>query len=192
MNEERTNPTQEVEQAAPPEPQPQAGQGQGAGEERPKQDSVQDPTQEVERLRRELEKVRQEAAKRRLSERTLEERLAELEREWQRAKERAALAEAKTVLLARLQDPVAAEAALKLARADGLLRESEDGVDVDLDALLQRYPILRRTSAPQDSGANPVQSGHRLTADDIARMSPEEYARRRKEILAMLARGEIR
>lgn len=156
MNEERTNPTQEVEQAAPPEPQPQAGQGQGAGEERPRQEPVPDPIQEVERLRRELEKVRREAAERRVASKTLEERLAELEQEWKRAKERATLAEAKTVLLARLQDPVAAEAALKLARADGLLREVEGGVEVDVDALLQRYPFLLRAHAPVDTGANPA------------------------------------
>ena len=190
MNEEK-DPIQEMGQVAPAGAAPQEGAVQ-QGEASPKQELPQDPTQEVERLRKELERVRKEAAERRVASKTLEERLAELERAWKQAQERAMLAEARVILSAKLGDPVAAEAALKLARADGLLRETEDGVEGDVDALLQRYPILRRASAPQDSGANPVQSMHRLTADDIARMSPEEYARRRHEILAMLARGEIR
>jgi len=146
------------------------------GEASPKQEPPQDLTQEVERLRKELERVRKEAAERRVVSKTLEERLAELERAWKQAQERAMLAEARVVLSAKLGDPVAAEAALKLARADGLLREVEGGVEVDVDALLQRYPILRRTSAPQDSGANPAGISLR-SLEDLASMSPEEINR---------------
>lgn len=155
MNEEK-EPIQEMgTQVAQAGATPQEGVAQ-QGEASPKQEPSQDLTQEVERLRRELERVRKEAAERRVVSKTLEERLAELERAWKQAQERAMLAEARVVLSAKLGDPVAAEAALKLARADGLLRKTEDGVEVDVDALLQRYPILRRTSAPQDSGANPA------------------------------------
>jgi len=155
MNEEK-DPIQEMgAQVAQAGAAPQKGAVQ-QGEASPKQELPQDPTQEVERLRKELERVRKEAAERRVASKTLEERLAELERAWRQAQERAMLAEARVVLSAKLGDPVAAEAALKLARTDGLLRETEDGVEVDVDALLQRYPILRKTSAPQDSGANPA------------------------------------
>lgn len=146
------------------------------GEVSPKQELPQDLTQEVERLRKELERVRKEAAERRVASRAQEERLAELERAWKQARERAMLAEARVVLSAKLGDPVAAEAALKLARADGLLREVEDGVEVDVDALLQRYPILRRTNAPQDSGANPAGIPLR-SLEDLSSMSPEEINR---------------
>lgn len=168
MNEEK-EPIQEMgTQVAHAEATPQEGVAQ-QGEASPKQEPSQDLTQEVERLRKELERVRKEAAERRV-------RLAELERAWKQAQERAMLAEARVVLSAKLGDPVAAEAALKLARADGLLREVKDGVEVDVDVLLQRYPILRKTSAPQDSGANPAGVSLR-SLEDLASMSPEEINR---------------
>lgn len=187
MNEEK-EPIQEMgTQVAQAEATSQEGVAQ-QGEASPKRELPQDLTQEVERLRKELERVRKEAAERRVVSKTLEERLAELERAWKQAQERAMLAEARVVLSAKLGDPVAAEAALKLARADGLLRETEGGVEVDVDALLQRYPILRRTSAPQDSGANPVSVSLR-GLEDLASMTPEEINRHWEIIRQRFGKG---
>ena len=172
MPEDVLNQEPAPQKGAPAEPQGGAPQ-EGATDPEAR---LRELERERERLQRELERTRREAAERRVASKTLEERLTELERAWKQARERAMLAEARVVLSAKLGDPVAAEAALKLARADGLLREVENGVEVDVDALLQRYPILRRTNAPQDSGANPAGISLR-SLEDLASMSPEEINR---------------
>lgn len=196
MNEERMQETaQEAVQAAQPEAQVQAAQAQGGGEAQQTPEAL---TRELEELRRraealerELKKTREEAASRRVEKKTLEERLQEMEQSLQALRERAALEAARAELVAALGDKTAAEAALKLAKADGLLKLEGEQVQVDLEALFQRYPILRRPSAPRDRGANPP-AAPQLTREAIASMSPEEYAKRRKEILEALAKGLIR
>ena len=137
---------------------------------------------ERERLLKELERTRREAAERRVATKTLEERLAELEKRWQEAERQAKLAETRARLYAVIgSDESRVNAALALME--------REGVD-DPNALLERYPFLR--SAPPAPGpANPGGGVRRLTASEIARMSPEEYARRRAEILQAMARGEI-
>lgn len=120
--------------------------------------------------------------------RELEERIQEMESALNAMRERAALEAARAELVAAFGDKTAAEAALKLARADGLLKVEGEQVQVDLENLFARYPFLRARSAPRDAGANPPGTPA-LTREAIASMTPEEYARRRKEILDALAKG---
>jgi len=133
-------------------------------------------------LRKEVERNRRENAERRLTARTLEERVAELEQLLQEAQRQARLAETRARLYAVIgSDEARVNAALVLMEREGL---------EDPAVLLERYPFLR--SAPPAPGpANPGSGTRRLTASEIARMSPEEYARRRTEILQAMARGEI-
>jgi chromosome segregation ATPase len=134
------------------------------------------------RLQKELERTRREAAERRVEKKTLEERLAELERRWQEAERAAKLAETRARLYAVIgSDDARINAALALME--------KEGVD-DPTVLLERYPFLR-AAPPAPGPANPGSGARRLTASEIARMSPEEYARRRTEILQAMARGEI-
>jgi chromosome segregation ATPase len=137
---------------------------------------------ERERLQRELERTRREAAERRIEKRSLEERLAELEKRWQEAERQAKVAETRAKLYAVIgSDDARINAALALMEREGL---------EDPTALLERYPFLR-AAPPAPGPANPGSGTRRLTASEIARMSPEEYARRRAEILQAMARGEI-
>jgi len=137
---------------------------------------------ERERLLKELERTRREAAERRVTTRTLEERVAELERRSQEAERQAKLAETRARLYAVIgSDEARVNAALALME--------REGVD-DPQTLLERYPFLR-AAPPAPGPANPGSGARRLTASEIARMSPEEYARRRTEILQAMARGEI-
>lgn len=144
MNEEKVEATQEVVvEATQPEPAPQEGVAKVEGKTSASAPDIADLLKRWEWAEKEIAELRKENAERRIREK--------------RARERAIAAEAKTVLAAKLGDYEVAEAAFKLAKADGLLREMEDdGVDVDVDALLQRYPFLRRAHAPVDTGANPA------------------------------------
>ncbi len=137
---------------------------------------------ESERLQKEVERLRKEAAERRVTARTLEERVAELERLRQEDQRQAKLAETRARLYAVIgSDEARINAALALMEREGV---------EDPAALLERYPFLR--AAPAVPGpANPGSGARRLTASEIARMSPEEYARRRTEILQAMVRGEI-
>jgi predicted RNase H-like nuclease (RuvC/YqgF family) len=150
-------------------------------------------------LRKEVERNRRENAERRLTARTLEERVAELEqrlqeaqrqaervaeleKRWQEAERQAKLAETRARLYAVIgPDEARVNAALVLMEREGL---------EDPKVLLERYPFLRSVP-PAPGPANPGGGARRLTASEIARMSPEEYARRRTEILQAMARGEI-
>jgi len=163
MEPEKETLTQEVGQEAPNSGAPQEGvkeEGKAMDPEAMARE-LEAARQRLEALERELKATRDEAAKRRVEKKTLEERLAELEAAWQKAQERALEAEVKARLMAQLGDETAAEAALKLAKADGLFRVEGEEPKVDLEALFQRYPILRRatTKAPVDAGANPPSSG---------------------------------
>ena len=164
MNEEKVEATQEVVvEATQPEPAPQEGVAKVEGKTSASAPDIADLLKRWEWAEKEIAELRKENAERRIREK--------------RARERAIAAEAKTVLAAKLGDYEVAEAAFKLAKADGLLREMEDdGVEVDVDALLQRYPFLRRAHAPVDTGAN--QAGVSLRSlEDLASMSPEEINR---------------
>lgn len=162
MNEqEKVEATQEVVEATQPEPAPQEGVAKVEGKNAP--DPIADVLKWREWAEKEIAELRKENAERRIREK--------------RARERAIAAEAKTVLAAKLGDYEVAEAAFKLAKVDGLLRETEDdGVEIDVDALLQKYPFLRRAHVPVDSGANPAGISLR-SLEDLASMSPEEINR---------------
>jgi len=184
MNEERVQEAaQEAVEAVQPEAEVQVAEAKGADEAKAR------PPQDV--IERELRRARDEAAARRRELREKEQLLQQREAELMALKEQLALERARAELVAALGDKTAAEAALKLAKADGLIQMEGEQVRVDLEALFQRYPILRRPSAPRDRGANPP-AAPQLTREAIASMSPEEYARRRKEILEALAKGLIR
>lgn len=189
MNEEATQEqtAQEVVPAAQTQEAAQVAQPQGKGEET----QTPDPVRELEELRKELKRVREEAASRRVEKKTLEERIQEMESAMAALRERVALEAARAELVAALGDKTAAEAALKLARADGLVQVEGEGARVDLETLFSRYPFLRTRGAPRDAGANPPATPQ-LTRDAIAQMTPEEYAKRRREILEALAKGLIK
>lgn len=197
MNEE-TKQDQVAQEAAPAaQAQSQGQEPQAKGESGQNQPQA-DPIRELEELRRkaealerELKRTREEAASRRVEKKSLEERIQEMEAALNAMRERAALEAARAELVAAFGDKTAAEAALKLARADGLLKVEGEQVQVDLENLFARYPFLRARSAPRDAGANPPGTPA-LTREAIASMTPEEYARRRKEILDALAKGLIR
>jgi chromosome segregation ATPase len=197
MNEEtkQEQAAQEVAAAAQAQSQGQEPQVKGEGGQNQPQA---DPIRELEELRRkaealerELKRTREEAASRRVEKKSLEERIQEMEAALNAMRERAALEAARAELVAAFGDKGVAEAALKLAKVDGLLRVEGEEVQVDLESLFQRYPILRVRRAPQDTGANPPATPQ-LTRESIANMTPEEYAKRRKEILDALAKGLIR
>lgn len=143
--------------------------------------------EELERAWKEIKQLRSEAAKYRNKAKetaqeaekakTLEERLAELEKAHKEAERRAFLADVKVELLPALGgDTSRVEAALALAERDGLL--TEEGVDVD--ALLQRYPFLKPSEAkPTDRGANPP-GGGRLNPAELPEEEFEKLVRRVK------------
>jgi chromosome segregation ATPase len=166
------------QEGAPAEPQQETPQ-EGATDLEAR---LRELERERERLQKELERTRREAAERRVEKKSLEERLAELERRWQEAERQAKLAETRAKLYAVIgSDEARINAALALME--------REGVD-DPNTLLERYPFLR-AAPPAPGPANPGSGTRRLTASEIARMSPEEYARRRAEILQAMARGEI-
>ena len=138
---------------------------------------------EREALRKELEKTRREAAERRVEKKTLEERLSELEQRWKSAEEAAKRADLRAKLSLHVGgDEKRIEAAIALAERLGV----DDPVQ-----LLEQFPFLRAQTAQAVPPMNPGQGARRLTASAIASMSAEEYSRRRGEILAAMARGEI-
>jgi chromosome segregation ATPase len=178
MPEDVLNQEPAPQEGAPAEPQGGTPQEGGTDLEA----RLRELERERERLQRELERTRKEAAERRVTAKTLEERIAELEKRWQEAERQARLAETRARLYAVIgSDEARVNAALALMEREGV---------EDPNVLLERYPFLR--SAPPAPGpANPGSGARRLTASEIARMSPEEYARRRTEILQAMARGEI-
>ncbi len=197
MNEEtkQEQAAQEVAAAAQAQSQGQEPQVKGeSGQNQPQADPIRELEElrrKAEALERELKRTREEAASRRVEKKSLEERIQEMEAALNAMRERAALEAARAELVAALGDKTAAEAALKLARADGLVQVEGEGARVDLETLFSRYPFLRTRGAPRDAGANPPATPQ-LTRDAIAQMTPEEYAKRRREILEALAKGLIK
>jgi len=183
------------QEGAPAEPQQGAPQ-EGATDLEAR---LRELEKERERLLKELERTRRENAERRVTARTLEERLAEMERRWQEAQRQAErLAELEQRWQEAERQAKIAETRARLyavigsdeARVNAALALMErEGVE-DPAVLLERYPFLRSVP-PAPGPANPGSGARRLTASEIARMSPEEYARRRTEILQAMARGEI-
>lgn len=194
MNEElkQDQVAQEAAPAAQTQSQVQETAAQGESAQTP--DSVRELEElrrKAEALERELKRTREEAASRRVEKKSLEERIQELESSLNAMRERAALEAARAELVVALGDKGVAEAALKLARADGLIKAEAEGVQVDLEALFAKYPFLRAKPVARDAGANPPGTPV-LTREAIANMTPEEYAKRRQEILDALRQGRIR
>lgn len=118
----------------------------------------------LEILERELKEARAEAAKRRTEnktlaqeaevKKTLEQRLAELEKAHQEAQAKALQAERKAALVGKVVDP---EAALALLTDQYI---GEDG-EIKLEEFLKRYPFLK-PQAPRELGgpSNPATGPH--------------------------------
>lgn len=162
MSEEiREEVTQEVAQAAEP---PEVSQEPANGGE------VEEQTQQVpDWIRKELKKLRAENAEWRNTNKTLKEQLKTFESTLNALREQLALESAHRELMARLGDPQRAEMALKLARADGLIRLEGERAQVDVDALLERYPLLRARTVAADTGANPVGAPKPVSLEDAVK-----------------------
>lgn len=135
----------------------------------------------LEILERELKEARAEAAKRRTenktlaqeaeAKKTLEQRLAELEKAHQEAQAKALQAERKAALVGKVVDP---EAALALLTDQYI---GEDG-SIKLDEFLQRYPFLKTQQPPRDVGgpSNPGSSVQPLANLEAALKSGDPAA----------------
>jgi hypothetical protein len=75
------------------------------------------------------------------------------------------------------------------ALADKKAQERDEKMTARLAAVEAEQKNLRNATAGQPDRLPPGQGGtHRLTREDIAKMSPEEYAKRRPEIIAALSK----
>jgi len=79
--------------------------------------------------------------------------------------------------------------ALMLAERDGLIGE---GDAIDTATLLEHYPFLKpEAAAPTTVPSARSAAPQPLTAQSIADMTPDEYAKRRDEIHQALREGRI-
>ncbi|HEX2864354.1 MAG TPA: hypothetical protein VHN99_07275 [Deinococcales bacterium] len=158
-----------------------------------------DTTAELARLRQELESVRKEAASYRVKAKesgtkaeqaaTLESQLAELRGQVEQERQARVTAERKALLTGKVVDPTAA---LKLLDPDKHLA----GDAINVDALLTDFPFLKPadltpTVTPVKPANAPTAVRSSLTADQIARMTPEEYRANSDEIMKALREGRI-
>jgi len=196
MADDKTNETPANEQPNIPQGEPQEG-NQAPAPEAGGNDS--DPKSAEEWMAKELKRAREEAAKYRTrakeyaaqAERakTLEEKLQAIEAEkaeLAKAAARAEQLEKRFELTRILGDPKLAE--LVEPHADKYT--GEDG-KFDADKFFADFPHLKQAQSTPVRGANPGHPSGGLTREQIANMTPEEYEKRRPEIMEALRSGKI-
>jgi len=184
---EQNNSQQGTPQEGNPAPVPEAGGNDDA------------PRTGEEWMAQELKRAREEAAKYRTRARefreqaekaqTLEEKLKALEAEkaeLAKAAERAQQLERRLALVNALGDPKVAE--FVEPHADKFI--GEDG-NVNVEAIYETFPFLKQAQSPAVRGANPGHPSGGLTREQIAKMTPEEYEKRRTEIMEALRSGKL-
>jgi len=197
MAEDNTKNTPANEQPNPQQGTPQEGKNTAPAPEAGGNDDT--PRTGEEWMAQELKRAREEAAKYRVRARelaeqaekakTLEEKLKALEAEKQELAKVAEVAkrlERRLELTTILGDPKLAE--LVEPHADRFT--GEDG-KFDADKLFAEFPHLKQAQSPAVRGANPGHPSGGLTREQIAKMSPEEYEKRRTEIMEALRSGKL-
>ena len=152
---------------------PQAGDNQAPAPEAGGNDDT--PRTGEEWMAKELKRAREEAAKYRT-------RAKELAAEAEKAKQLERRLELTTIL----GDPKLAE--LVEPHADKFT--GEDG-KFDAEKLFAEFPHLKQAQSTPVRGANPGHPTGGLTREQIAKMSPEEYEKRRGEIMEALRSGKL-
>jgi len=176
---------------------PQAGEKMAPAPEAGGNDDA--PRTGEEWMAKELKRARDDAAKYRnrakeLAEKaakaeTLEEKLKALEAEKAELAKAADVAkqlERRLELTTILGDPKLAE--LVEPHADKFT--GEDG-KFDAEKLFSEFPNLKQAQSTPVRGANPGHPSGGLTREQIANMSPEEYEKRRPEIMEALRSGKL-
>ncbi|WP_287418159.1 hypothetical protein [Oceanithermus sp.] len=176
---------------------PQAGDNQAPAPEAGGNDDT--PRTGEEWMAKELKRAREEAAKYRTrakelaaeaeKAKTLEEKLAALEAEKAELAKAADVAkqlERRLELTTVLGDPKLAE--LVEPHADKFT--GEDG-KFDAEKFFAEFPHLKQAQSTPVRGANPGHPTGGLTREQIAKMSPEEYEKRRGEIMEALRSGKL-